>query len=73
MKHFNFSLDHVSDTDLVTVYPYDEPVRLPYFSHSNLVKIQIKGYDFARLSQLFLPLPEFTCPSNSQSEIVYLL
>ena len=71
MKHFNVSLDDVSDTGLVIGYPYNEAARLPYCSHYNLVKVQIKGYDFARLSKSFLPLPEFTCPSNSQNENVY--
>ncbi len=70
MKNFTFSLDDVRDTDLVIVCPYDEAVRLPYYSHCTLVKVQIKGYDFARLSQLFLPLLDITCPPNSESEKV---
>jgi hypothetical protein len=70
MNYCNNSLNDVDGIDLALDYPYNEAIRLPYFSDHNLVKVQIEGYDFARLSHFFLPPSDLICPHETKRKRV---
>src|ERR1700692_1910993 len=72
MQHFSNSLNNVDDIDFTLDYPFNEAVRFPYLSTCNLVKVRIKGYDFARLGKLFLPPPDLiTHPKSDYENVRY--